>query len=204
MKKILIAIPTSRYIENHTFQSVYDLTVPDGNKTELSIVQGYAVHQARNILVNNAIEKHCDYIFFVDGDVILPKDILKGLIDDDKDIICGYYLKKIEEQRICELCGNNPSDPNSEVTPNIVETDLPATTGVYGIRACGFGCTLIKVDVFKKMLEAEPDKLCFDYVWQKGRVISEDFLFCKRAEALGYKIFVDTRYKCGHIGLKVF
>ncbi len=30
MKKILIAIPTARYIEAETFKSIYDLEVPEG------------------------------------------------------------------------------------------------------------------------------------------------------------------------------
>lgn len=204
MKKILLAIPTSRFVENQTFQSVYDLTVPEGFETHLQIVQGYAVHQARNILVQIALDQKFDYVFWIDADMILPKDILAGLLNDDKDIICGYYIKKIEQQRICELFGSNPNDPASEVTPNILEQDLPKTTGIYNIKACGFGCTLIKTEVFEKMLAADQEKLCFDYVWQKGKICSEDILFCKRAEQLGILTFTDTRYRCGHIGMKVF
>lgn len=203
-KKILIAVPTSRFIENQTFQSIYDLATPENYTVSLQIVQGYSVHQARNIIVQAAIDNGFDYVFWVDADIILPKDILCGLIADDKDIICGYYLKKIEQQRICELFGTNPQDPEGKTLSNILEQDLPVTSGVYGIKACGFGCTLIKTEVFKKFLEHYDGDLCFDYVFKKHVMCSEDINFCKKCEEMGIPTYVDTKYKCGHVGIKLF
>lgn len=204
MKRILIAIPTSRFIENQTFKSVYDLKSPSESEVELTIVQGYSVHQARNIIVQTAIDGNFDYVFWVDADIILPTDILCGLIEDDKDIVTGYYLKKNESQRICELFGINPADSEGKALSNILEQDLPQTSGLYGIKGCGFGCTLVKTDVFKKIMESFEGELCFDYIWKKNEMCSEDIYFCKKAEEIGYQTFVDTRYKCGHIGSKIF
>jgi hypothetical protein len=203
-KKILIAVPTSKFIENQTVQSIYDMKKPENCEVKLAIVQGYSVHQARNIIVQQAIDGGFDYIFWVDADVILPQDILEGLLKDDKDIICGYYLKKIENQRICELFGVNPADTEGKSLSNILEQDLPPTSGIYGIKACGFGCTLTKIDVFKKLSEEHPDDLWFDYIFKKNEMCSEDILFCKRAEEEGFPTFVDTKYKCGHVGNKIF
>lgn len=204
MGKILLAIPTSRFIENETFRSVYNLNKPEGYDVELTIVPGYSVHQARNIIVQQAIDGNFDYVFFVDADIILPQDILKGLLEDDKDIISGYYVKKIEGQNICELFGNPPNVDNPEILSNILENDLPKISGIFGVKACGFGCTLIKTEVFKKVMEKKPEDLCFDYVFKKNTMCSEDILFCKRAGEIGIETFVDTRYRCGHIGIKLF
>lgn len=204
MKKILIAVPTSKYIENQTVQSIYDLIKPEDCETKLTIIQGYSVHQARNMIVQQAIDGGFDYIFWVDADIILPNDILEGLLKDDKDIVCGYYLKKIEQQRIAELFGINPADPDGKALSNILEQDLPATSGLYGVKACGFGCTLTKTEVFKKLSEKYPDDLWFDYIFKKNEMCSEDIWFCKRADELGIPTFVDTKFKCGHIGNKIF
>lgn len=204
MGKILLAIPTSRFIENQTFTSIYNLKIPENYTVELSIIQGYSVHQARNIAVQAAIDGEYDYVFWVDADIILPTDILCGLLGDEKDIVTGYYLKKNEQQRICELFGVNPADREGKALSNILEQDLPPTVGIYGIKACGFGCTLVKTEVFKKYLEHFEGELCFDYIWKKNEMCSEDIYFCKKAEEIGYQTFVDTRYKCGHIGMKVF
>lgn len=203
-KKILIAVPTSRFIENQTFQSIYDLKTPENYEVSLQIIPGYSVHQARNIAVQYAIDNNFEYVFWVDADVILPKDILCGLVSDEKDIICGYYLKKIDQQRICELFGTNPVDPEGKSLSNILEQDLPPTSGVYGIKACGFGCTLVKTEVFKKFLEHYKEDLCFDYLFKKNEMCSEDILFCKKCEDIGISTFVDTRYKCGHVGVRVY
>lgn len=204
MKKIFLAVPTSNFVESETVKAIYNLSIPEGYEATLEIVQGYAVHQARNILANAALQGNYDYIFWIDADIILPKDILKCLVEDDKDIICGYYIKKIENQRICELFGPNPQDPEKKMISNVLENDLPKTVGIYGVEACGFGCTLIKTDVFKKFAEKYPEDQYFDYVFKKNEICSEDILFCKKCKEIGIQTFVDTRFRCGHIGSKVF
>lgn len=204
MEKILLAIPTSKYIENLTIQSMYNLKIPKDCKCELTIVQGYAVHQARNMIVQQALNGNFDYVFFIDSDIILPQDILKGLLEDNKDIISGYYIKKQETQNICELFGNPPGIDDPEILTNILENELPKTVGIYGVNACGFGCTLVKTEVFKKIIEKNPDDLCFDYEFKKNKMCSEDILFCKRAKEVGIETFVDTKFRCGHIGNKIF
>lgn len=204
MKKILLAVPTSLFVENETVKSIFNLKVPDGYSIHLEIVQGYAVHQARNILANFAIEQQFDYIFWIDADIILPNDILDSLVKDNKEIVSGYYIKKQENVEICELFGINPADPEKKALSNILQKDLPKTVGVYGIEACGFGCTLIDMNVFKKYSEKYPDDAFFDYIFKKNEMCSEDILFCKKCKEIGIQTFVDTRYRCGHIGKKVF
>ena len=40
----------------------------------------------------------------------------------------------------------------------------------------------------------------FDYqVYEGYKYYTEDVIFCKKAKELGYKIFIDTSIKCGHI-----
>ena len=50
MKKILIAIPTNKYIEPETYKAIYDLTVPEGYKVEFQFFFGYQVDQIRNLI----------------------------------------------------------------------------------------------------------------------------------------------------------
>jgi hypothetical protein len=50
MKKILIAIPTARYIEADTFKSIYDLEIPTGYETTFQTFYGYRVDQVRNLI----------------------------------------------------------------------------------------------------------------------------------------------------------
>jgi hypothetical protein len=52
MKKILIAIPTARYIEAETFKSIYDLEVPEGYEVTFQYFYGYRVDQVRNLIAD--------------------------------------------------------------------------------------------------------------------------------------------------------
>lgn len=203
MKKILLGVPTSCFVETETVKSIYNLQIPDGFEAHLEIIKGYAVHQARNILVDIAIKGGYDYVFWIDADVILPTNILSALIDTGMDIICGYYLKKIQDKEIVEIFGECP-ELGGQLT-NVYLKDMPKQTGIYQIGACGFGCTLTNVEVFKKILDNKEDSdLCFDYIYKKNAMCSEDILFCQKALKLGYKTFVHTGMRCGHIGQRIF
>ena len=96
MKKILIAIPCFSYCHWQTMKSVYDLKKPDDVELELQFCAGYTVQQARNRLINYAVQAQKDYVFFVDSDIILPNNALERLLQIDADISTGYYIKKID------------------------------------------------------------------------------------------------------------
>lgn len=87
-KRILIAIPTSKYIEPETFKSIYDLDVPEGYETEFQFFYGYSRVQVKNLICEWA--KHYDYTCFIKENNSLDKNILKIIINSNKDV---YYNK---------------------------------------------------------------------------------------------------------------
>ena len=52
MKTILIAIPTSKYIEPETFKSIYDQIIPSGYKTEFQFFGEVDLNQHGRIASN--------------------------------------------------------------------------------------------------------------------------------------------------------
>jgi hypothetical protein len=50
MKKILIGIPTNKYVETKTMKAIYDLEIPEGYTTELQFFYGYQIDQIRNFI----------------------------------------------------------------------------------------------------------------------------------------------------------
>lgn len=189
--KVLIGVPVFGNAENECIQSIYDLEIPDGVTTELCINAAHAVDVNRSILSQAAIQRGCDYLFFVDSDVILPKDALKRLISHDKDIVTGVYrIKTLGSKETTILMRN-------------AETDKYRKCGIDEIRgkglietdACGFGCVLIKTSVFKDIPEP-----WFVYLLHYG----EDVFFCRKAINAGYKVYADTNVLCGHIGKIIF
>lgn len=189
MKKILIAIPTAKYIESETFKSIYDLEIPDGYEIEFQYFYGYQIDQIRNLIANWA--KHYDYLFSVDSDIILPKNTLTKMIAADKDIISGLYIQRHVDRQVVELYqvanGGIINIPYSLLEkPQVVE-----------VAGCGFGCVLIKNKVFTTM--QYPHFVYQSALTMEGTV-SEDVYFCKKARELGFTVWADTSIICDHVG----
>ena len=190
MKTILIAIPTNKYVETETMKSVYDLIVPEGYKTELQFFYGYQIDQIRNLIAEWA--KHYDYLFSVDSDIVLPKDALVKMLAADKDIISGMYIQRKPGQHILELY---KVTANGGMTNIAIEELLGL--GVVEIAGCGFGCCLIKGNVFRTM---QYPHFYYQSALDHNNTVSEDVYFCKKARDLGFKVWADPSISCEHIG----
>ena len=101
VKRILIAVPTAKYVEPQTFKSIYDLDVPPGYETEFQFFYGYQIDQVRNLIAEWG--KRYDYLFCVDSDIVLPKDALKKMLNHNVDIVSGLYIQRKPDQKIFEL-----------------------------------------------------------------------------------------------------
>jgi len=156
--------------------------------------RGPPIDLARENLVDQAIEKGVDYIFFIDSDIIFetprdPNEALRQLMMYDQPIMSGIYRAK-------------KSGPN--YNPWAMWTFLGKDQGFKDIEtwnkklvepdAIGLGCCLIKTEVFKNI-----EKPWF--IWEKERTPSEDFFFCLKAKANGYRVIVDTTVRCSHMAL---
>jgi len=193
MKKILIAVPTNKYIEPQTFKSIYDLEIPDGYETEFQFFYGYQIDQIRNLIANWGLRYH--YLFCVDSDIELPSDTLVKMLNHDKDIISGVYIQRLEDRCTPELFYINDTGGVSHYDINALEK------GLMKIDACGFGCVLIKSDVLRAM---EYPHFVYQSSIDFQHTVSEDTYFCRKASSLGFEIYADTTIVCNHIGQKIF
>lgn len=187
-KKILIGVPTNKYVETATMKSIYDLTIPDGYETELQFFYGYQIDQIRNLIADWA--KNYDYLLSVDSDIVLPKDALVKMLAADKDIISGLYIQRIPNTHTLEIYRNGKNVPIEQLGSGIVEID-----------GCGFGCCLIKGRVFRDLVYPH-------FVYKSAinhiNTVSEDVYFCSKAKARGFKVWADTSIQCDHVGTSVF
>lgn len=182
-KKILIAIPTARYIEPQTFKSIYDLIIPDGYEVYFQYFYGYRVDQVRNLIASWVVKDY-DYLFAVDHDIVFSPDTLYKLLKADKDIISGLYVQR-NHNNILEIYDKNGrmnKVPDNKIIP---------------IIACGFGCVLVKKEVLEKVGYPQ-----FEYhvALDHNNTCSEDHDFCRKSIEKGYRLWADTSIKCGHIG----
>ena len=205
--KILIAVPTFESIYPDTFKSIYDLDVL-GHDIIFEFVRGYDCATARNRIAQMALDLKTDYVLMVDNDVVLPKDALKNLLEDSKDVCLGYYAHRDSDNIyrgqtcVCKLFDekgikyfNYPLE--SEYTAKeLFEMRNNDKTKVQ-IHGGGMGCAFIKTDMFERIKYP-----WYDWVNYKGDnrgMLSEDLYFCEECRKKNIPIFTDTRVNCGHM-----
>ena len=120
-----------------------------------------------------------------------PQDMVGRLLAHDKEIVAANCARR-----------RMPTGPTAQ---NYDENGkrqavytMPESTGLEEVGSIGTGIMLIKREVFEGM--SEP---WFDMPWQSTRgYMGEDVFFCKKAQELGYKVYIDhdVSKEIGHIG----
>lgn len=196
--KILIAVPTFENIYPDTFKAIWELEKPDGAQVDFDFVRGYDCARARNNIANKAIEGNYDYVLMVDNDTVLPKDAIIKLLEDDEDVVLGYYahrVKNTEYDGRTNAC--KPGEINYTKQYSGSEMKDMRDNGQYKIQihGGGLGCALIKVSLFSKL-----EYPFFNWVnYNNDYVLSEDLFFAENCKMSDVHIYCDTRVECGHI-----
>jgi len=192
MPKLAICIPLYRTIPVNFFVNFINrlmelLTSLDGWEIDVIMETGTVLDRARNRLVEKALQREADYIWFIDSDCIIPKGAFEKLLKLNAEIASGVYFVKVR-----------PYVPvmRKEIEGRLYFMELIDFNRVYEVDGIGMGCCLIKADVFKKL-----PKPWFKFDWtEDGRELSEDLYFCRLARKHGFKILVDTSVIVGHQG----
>ena len=134
-------------------------------------------------------KKDYDYIMWIDSDQVFePNDFFK-LLEHDKDIVSGLYLRKPQGDTLNDIpiefaCFN---EDGKKLYTNEVNGEL------IKVWSNGMGWMLIKKGVFEKI----------EYPWF-GPIIEglgfhgEDVSFQLRAKDVGFDSYVDTSIVVGH------
>lgn len=149
---------------------------------------------SRNNIVDMAKEEKCDYLFFIDSDVLIGENQLEKLISYNKDAITGVYHQRSFPYYAL---------PRNRVSKSLycpIEIDIKdENIDIVEIDGSGMGCFLIKMDIFDKI----------PYPWfefkyhqkdEKWGQISEDLYFCEKLKDIGIKIYCDPKIECTHMG----
>jgi FkbM family methyltransferase len=194
-KKILIAIPTAKNIEPDTFKSIYDLIIPDGYETMFQFFYGYNIDQVRNLIADWVVHGF-DYLLAVDSDIAFAPDTLARMLSHDKDVVSGIYIQRKPGEHVIEIYEHTP-------TGGMINMSYGKLKGrpLTQVAGCGFGCALIKGEVFRKIGYPQ-----FKYhsAISINDTVSEDVDFCRKAGENGFTIWADPGILCRHIGSFTF
>ena len=190
--KLMIGIPTASALLHRKFvQSLMSLQYPPNVDVDINICEGFQLPFARNRIVQNALEKNCEYLFFVDVDMVFLPDTLIRLLKHDLDIVNALAFRRITPHYPCIFNWNETEKSYTTVS---------YSTGLLEVDATGMPAILIKTNVFRKMKETWPKQPWYYY---RDNLFSSDLTFCENARKLGFKIMIDTDLKIGHIGEEI-
>ena len=188
--KVLIAVPCMDTVPSQFAQSLAVL-----NKVEncaIAFQMGSLIYTSRNNLASMAVQNECDYVLWLDSDMIFPPDVLQKLLEDREkgDIITGVYYRRVKPFKPVLY---SKLEINDEGCDWLGYDDYP-TDDLFEVAGCGFGCVLTPTNVFLDVAQK------FGDMFAPINGVGEDLSFCWRAKQCGYKIMADPSIQLGHVG----
>ncbi len=166
---------------------------------------------SRNKILDYAILNNYEYVLMMDSDVIPPKEILRSLVECDKDIVSGLYFgefsisgkikelpvawKLFSEEEFNEMKRLKIAPEYAKRREDIRRhiTDEEANSGALTeVFICSPGCMLLSRKVF--------EKIRYDFLEKgDGILYGDDIAFLEMARKHGFKIWCNTKVKCRHL-----
>lgn len=183
--KVGVVIPSRGLIFAQTVKTLHKAL--SGYDFSLHLPIGLNIPDCFNVGVLEALDSHCDYIWIVEEDMLLPGLVLDRLFEAEADIaLCDYPDKKT---------GKKFSQFSSD-----------------GFEYSGIGCCLIKAEVFKKMEYPYFRKALYNLVDDKPVFVKfrepgdgyggHDVHFYQEAKRLGFSIEMINEDRVGHMYLE--
>ena len=146
-----------------------------------------SIADARNSLVQQALDAGASRLLMLDTDQIYPADCLTRLMSHNVDV-CGVRVHRRWQ----------PFDPiflRGEIGKYRHVSEEEMYSGeLIEVDATGTGCLLFNMDVFLKI-----DRPWFAFSHHEGKPVGEDIHFCNKARTAGVRIYVDTAIEVGHM-----
>lgn len=194
---IAIGIPFGgRMVHPKWALSLKTIDFPVNTTQTLISVEGKDIDTARNDIVRTAIEQNCRYLFFLDDDVLIPRQAIMGLgnildqSDDDTMVATGIYCTKTYIPA--------PVIYRNDTSGAFWDWQL---NQVFDIDSCGAGCMMVNMKLFQH-LEEPYFKTSQEYKEINGEqilhIVSEDIYFCRKVREAGFKIKAHGSIVCPH------
>jgi cellulose synthase/poly-beta-1,6-N-acetylglucosamine synthase-like glycosyltransferase len=167
-----VAIPTGVMMYAATMFSMLTVAVLSRNVRMIPMtINGADPAAARNDMAIALLNARCEYILFVDCDMVFPPDALNRLLSHDLDIVgCDYRRRAPPFQKI------------GTFLPHMVQ----AEDGLVERSMLGLGFFLVKRRVFEKV-----ECPWFQRIYENKCFLTEDLYFCAQAMKAGFKIWCD-------------
>lgn len=206
MKKVFIGIPIHRHWY-HESQRLLEDNIIKAKGWQLGMLfkvyEESLIQRARQTIFKRFLESDCDFLFFVDDDILLfSPDTINQLVEMNKDIVGGLYIcKKPPYNPVYMPFEKQYHDFTQEKHPRLV-------------RFVSTGCMLISKKAAHAMSISHKYPFdCYETTITKGSgenqieetlYLSEDWAFCDRASKAGFDIWINPKPILGHLGSYAF
>lgn len=206
MQKILIVTPTHTKLNEDTLRCVFELTLPENTIVDYYLPwHGYpqtdefgrenlALKQNESRRV--ALAGNYSHLFFVEEDMLIPKDALLNLLKANADVAYGLYCFRRYPHTWNAVAALNTESLTWYAynfgEPSYIRSLWGSVVPVDGL---GFGCTLIS----RKVLKEIEFRIDWDKPHMDGNISHSDVYFALDCLEAGFTQVCDTSVVCGHI-----
>lgn len=188
-KKIYIAIPSRGYIVDELVGNLINWSNNDKYNINIKIFNNlYPLDNARNTIVKDFLKTDCDYIWWIDDDIVPPVYTLEKLLQADKDIISAVCFSMRSEN------GDYFPYPVTLKLNDSNQYKIYYGNGIEEVDAVGGACVLAKRAVYENI--ERPYE--FVYFRDGTLALTCDFNIWRKIKKMGFKVFVDFNILCDH------
>lgn len=182
--KVLICVPTRGFVYYKVAEFIAQQR--EMGFGSLFCSSSYGTEAARKKLTNVFLKFDYSHLFFLDDDVLPPKDIVAKLLNVGGDVVTADY-PMMDEDMVTSHCSFYDTFGELKRFPF-------AEKGLKPVDKMGMGCCLIKKEVIAK----HKDDFEFKFDNDGNAVESEDYYFCKKVKEGKIEIICDFDIKCLH------
>lgn len=172
------------------------------------------IERGRSVLLAHFLASKCTHLFWIDADIKFDVEAFFRLLVMDKDVIGGAY--PLKGYPITYALNFEFKDREKR--------ELIVDNGAIQLFDVANGFLCVKREVVEKMVKAYPELHFVNDVRSNppelapylyglfnifidptsGRLLSEDYAFCRRWQAIGGKVWLDPNTRLSHVGNHVF
>ena len=195
--KLAVLVPTRDTVHSqfaYCLAQLIKTTSEAGIDTYLFFDSSTILLNQREKLIENAKDIKCDYVLWLDSDMMFPSTTALRLLAHNKDIVACNYMKRSKPLKTVAYTDLRNWDSWLPLEP---KDDLIKVEGV------GMGCMLMKTEIFNSL-----QKPYFEFTY-KGDTqdwYGEDFMLLTKLRLNQFNVYIDTILSMDikHLGIYAF